>query len=127
MKFFSCFINFPNYHYIHFFFAPQVLLWLKQWDSCVFGSEVRTTTDEVLSALRRHSSGFQRQKLSEMNYLRKDKGRRFSEENFKHSKSMDPENGNWKGIKELWNKKARSSGPPEQKVSCRISSNLYSS
>lgn len=94
----------------------EVLLWLKQWDSCVFGSEVRTTTDEVLSALRRHSSGFQRQKLSEMNYLRKDRGRRFSEENFKHSKGMDPENGNWKGIKELWNKKARSSGPPEQKI-----------
>ncbi|KAJ1696053.1 hypothetical protein LUZ63_004565 [Rhynchospora breviuscula] len=34
----------------------EVLLWLKQWDSLVFGSQVRTTSDDVLSALRIHSS-----------------------------------------------------------------------
>lgn len=33
----------------------QALLWLKQWDTCVFGSHIRTTSDDVLSDLRRHS------------------------------------------------------------------------
>ena len=39
-----------------------MLLWLKQWDSCVFGSHIRTTSDDVLSALRRHCSVVQHQK-----------------------------------------------------------------
>jgi hypothetical protein len=42
----------------------QVLLWLKQWDSLVFGSHVRTTSDDVLSALRMHSSVPQSSKFS---------------------------------------------------------------
>ncbi|KAG9446182.1 hypothetical protein H6P81_012310 [Aristolochia fimbriata] len=43
----------------------EVLLWLKQWDSCVFGSQIRATADNVLSALRRHSSFSQNQKFSD--------------------------------------------------------------
>lgn len=42
----------------------QVLLWLKQWDSLVFGSYVRATSDDVLSALRMHSSVTQSSKFA---------------------------------------------------------------
>ncbi|WVZ56370.1 hypothetical protein U9M48_006915 [Paspalum notatum var. saurae] len=51
----------------------EVLLWLKQWDSCVFGSHIRATGDEVLSALRRHSSTIQKNG-SNRNFFSKSKG-----------------------------------------------------
>ncbi|RVW85781.1 hypothetical protein CK203_055385 [Vitis vinifera] len=96
----------------------EVLLWLKQWDSCVFGSEIRSTTEEVLSALRRHSSIAQHQRPSGMSFLRKNKGQRLSDGNSRYSNNLDQENGNLKGLQELWNKKSRGTGPPEQKVCC---------
>lgn len=101
----------------------QVLLWLKQWDSCVYGSEVRSTSNEVLSALRRHSSIGQHHKFSNSNFLQKNGGRRWNKENFRHSNDLDnkstdfdKQTSNTKGIQDLWNKKSRSTGPPEQKV-----------
>ena len=93
-------------------------MWLKQWDSCVFGSEIRSTTEEVLSALRRHSSIAQHQRPSGMSFLRKNKGQRLSDGNSRYSNNLDQENGNLKGLQELWNKKSRGTGPPEQKVCC---------
>ncbi|XP_034678780.1 chromosome transmission fidelity protein 18 homolog isoform X2 [Vitis riparia] len=94
----------------------EVLLWLKQWDSCVFGSEIRSTTEEVLSALRRHSSIAQHQRPSGMSFLRKNKGQRLSDGNSRYSNNLDQENGNLKGLQELWNKKSRGTGSPEQKI-----------
>lgn len=91
-------------------------MWLKQWDSCVFGSEIRSTTEEVLSALRRHSSIAQHQKPSGTNFLRNNKGQRFRDGNLSYSNDLDQENGNLKGLQELWNKKSKGTGPPEQKV-----------
>ncbi|GLT72910.1 hypothetical protein SLA2020_448050 [Shorea laevis] len=94
----------------------EVLLWLKQWDSCVFGSEIRSTSDEVLSALRRHSSIAQHQKHSDSNFLRKNRGPRWRNERFENSNNLDHENSNSKGIQDSWNKKSRLTGPPEQKL-----------
>eukprot|EP00261_Vitis_vinifera_P032130 XP_019073373.1 PREDICTED: LOW QUALITY PROTEIN: chromosome transmission fidelity protein 18 homolog [Vitis vinifera] len=94
----------------------EVLLWLKQWDSCVFGSEIRSTMEEVLSALRRHSSIAQHQRPSGMSFLRKNKGQRLSDGNSRYSNNLDQENGNLKGLQELWNKKSRGTSPPEQKI-----------
>lgn len=99
----------------------QVLLWLKQWDSCVFGSEIRSTSDEVLSALRRHSSIAQHQKHSDSNFLRKNRGPRWRNERFENSNNLDHENSNSKGIQDSWNKKSRLTGPPEQKVVIKCS------
>ncbi|WJZ85664.1 hypothetical protein VitviT2T_005185 [Vitis vinifera] len=96
----------------------EVLLWLKQWDSRVFGSEIRSTMEEVLSALRRHSSIAQHQRPSGMSFLRKNKGQRLSDGNSRYSNNLDQENGNLKGLQELWNKKSKGTGPPEQKVCC---------
>ncbi|XP_034680159.1 chromosome transmission fidelity protein 18 homolog isoform X2 [Vitis riparia] len=94
----------------------EVLLWLKQCDSCVSGSEIRSTTEEVLSALRRHSSIAQHQRPSGMSFLRKNKGQRLSDGNSRYSNNLDQENGNLKGLQELWNKKSRGTGPPKQKI-----------
>ena len=91
-------------------------MWLKQWDSCVFGSEIRSTKEEVLSALKRHSSIAQHQKPSFISFLTKNKGQRFSDGNFGYSNNLDEENENLKDLQELWNKKSRGAGPPEQKV-----------
>ncbi|XP_044484210.1 chromosome transmission fidelity protein 18 homolog isoform X2 [Mangifera indica] len=94
----------------------EVLLWLKQWDSCVFGSEVRSTSDDVLSALRRHSSIAHHKKITFPNFSRKFRGQRWSEGSFRHSNNLELENSNSKGIQDLWNKHTRLSGPPEQKI-----------
>ncbi|KAL7177426.1 hypothetical protein ACSBR2_030732 [Camellia fascicularis] len=93
----------------------EVLLWLKQWDYCVFGSEIRTTGDEVLSSLRRHSLVAQHQKLSDRNFSRNFAGRS-SKETFKGYNGLNQENNDCKAIPELWNKKAKCSGPPERKI-----------
>ncbi|XP_048235422.1 chromosome transmission fidelity protein 18 homolog isoform X3 [Ricinus communis] len=94
----------------------EVLLWLKQWDSCVFGSEIRSTSDDILSSLRRHSTVSQHQKLSHSNFPRRIKGHGWTNGNFRHSNSLDNENSNVKGIQDLWSKKSRLTGPPEQKI-----------
>ncbi|KAA8548452.1 hypothetical protein F0562_000136 [Nyssa sinensis] len=94
----------------------EVLLWLKQWDSCVFGSEIRSTTDDVLSALRRHSSVAQHQKLSDRSFLGKNRESRLNKATSSAHNDSDPENNNSKGNQELWNKKSNDSGPPERKI-----------
>ncbi|KAL6189638.1 hypothetical protein ACLB2K_041024 [Fragaria x ananassa] len=88
----------------------EVLLWLKQWDSCVFGSEIRSTTDEVMSALKRH-------KLPESKFPRSNRGSRWNNEKFKnvHVNGMNHENTNSKSVQDLSNK-SRSTGPPEHKI-----------
>ncbi|GAB2221775.1 hypothetical protein Drorol1_Dr00012963 [Drosera rotundifolia] len=52
----------------------EVLLWLKQWDSSVFGCQIRSTTEEVLSALRRYSSVSYHNKHSDTSFARKGRG-----------------------------------------------------
>ncbi|KAH7521831.1 hypothetical protein FEM48_Zijuj07G0073800 [Ziziphus jujuba var. spinosa] len=94
----------------------EVLLWLKQWDSCVYGSEVRSTPDDVLSALRRHSSISQHRKSLDSNFPRKNRGSRWNKEDFSHSNALDHKDSGAKGVQDLWNKKSRSTGPPEQKI-----------
>ncbi|PON63766.1 ATPase, AAA-type, core [Parasponia andersonii] len=94
----------------------EVLLWLKQWDSCVFGSEVRSTSSEVLSALRRHSTIGQHQKFSGSNFRRNNRGPRWNKENLKELNDFDHKNSNSNSIQDLWNKKSRCTGPPEQKI-----------
>jgi len=89
---------------------------LKQWDSGVFGSEIRSTSDEVLSALKRHSSIAQHQKHSDSNFLRKNRGPRWRNERFRNSNNLDHENSISKGVQDSLNKNSRLTGPPEHKV-----------
>lgn len=97
----------------------QVLLWLKQWDSIVFGSEIRSTSDNVLSALKRHSSIAQNQKPFDSKFQRINGGPKWSSGRYRNSGSMD-ESGNSQSIQDTWNTKARHISPPEQKVFIRI-------
>ncbi|XP_065862856.1 uncharacterized protein [Euphorbia lathyris] len=95
----------------------EVLLWLKQWDSCVFGSEIRSTSDEVFSSLRRHSSGSQNQShAADLTFTRRKQGHGWNNKNFRRSNNLDHENSKLKEIKDLWSKKTRLTGPPEQKI-----------
>ncbi|CAN0915710.1 Fatty acid amide hydrolase [Linum grandiflorum] len=95
----------------------EVLLWLKQWDSCVFGSDIISTSDEVLSALRRHSTVPQRQKVSDTAFTRKTRGfkKGFGNDR-RYDRSSDFENEISKQTQDAANKKTRPSGPPEQKI-----------
>ncbi|CAN1790029.1 Chromosome transmission fidelity protein 18 homolog [Linum perenne] len=95
----------------------EVLLWLKQWDSSVFGSEIISTSDEVLSALRRHSTVSQHQKVSDTAFTRKTRGYKWANGNGRrYDRSSDFENDNSKQPQDVVNKKTRPSGPPEQKI-----------
>ncbi|KAG5531224.1 hypothetical protein RHGRI_025995 [Rhododendron griersonianum] len=97
----------------------EVLLWLKQWDSCVFGSGIRTTTDEVLSSLRRHSTIAQHQKLAGRSFSRNNRDHTLSKGNFEVNNGLGLESNDAKGIPESWDKKTKGSGPagpPERKV-----------
>ncbi|KAK9137857.1 hypothetical protein Sjap_008451 [Stephania japonica] len=94
----------------------EVLLWLKQWDSCVFGSQIRSTTDDVLTSLRRHSSLSQHQKLSNKSFLSTGRKIPFSGGGFKPSDNLEQEARNLKSIPELLNKKSRGAGPPDHKI-----------
>ncbi|KAH1229062.1 Chromosome transmission fidelity protein 18 [Glycine max] len=94
----------------------EVLLWLKQWDSIVFGSEIRSTSDDVLSALKRHSSIVHNQKPLNSKFPRMSRGPRWSNgRRYKNSRSMD-ESGSSKSIQDIWNAKSRNIGPPEPKI-----------
>ncbi|KAL3639772.1 hypothetical protein CASFOL_014740 [Castilleja foliolosa] len=95
----------------------EVLLWLKQWDSCVFGSEIKSTTDDVLSSLRRHSSGSQHSKQFTKSYFGKHRETRFSRDTntMRTHNRFDKENNVSQDIQENWSKRDKSSGPPEQK------------
>ncbi|KAL4024688.1 hypothetical protein IC575_013054 [Cucumis melo] len=94
----------------------EVLLWLKQWDSCVFGSEIRTTSDEVLSSLRRHSSMAQHHKLSSLSSTRKNKFPGWKAGNFRDSTFSDNQKVTTEGIQDKWSKKSRLPSPPEHKI-----------
>ena len=94
----------------------QVLLWLKQWDCCVFGSQIRATADDVLTALHRHSSITQHENFSEKKGYNRNRRVPFVKESHKHSNVMDREDVNSKGISNVWNRKSTTNQPPEQKV-----------
>ncbi|XP_048129334.1 chromosome transmission fidelity protein 18 homolog isoform X3 [Rhodamnia argentea] len=94
----------------------KVLLWLKQWDSCVFGSEIRSTTDEVLLALRRHFSDRQHRKYSSLNTLKSSRWQRWTKESFKDPHKSDHIDADPKGTPDTCSKSSRLTGPPEQKV-----------
>ncbi|KAK4798444.1 hypothetical protein SAY86_030770 [Trapa natans] len=84
----------------------EVLLWLKQWDSSVFGSEIRRTADDVLTSLRRHSSVTHHQKFPNTSNIRIS----WSQERSGHHPNLVTKDGNPK-----WNH-PRTAGPPEQKI-----------
>ncbi|KAJ3700688.1 hypothetical protein LUZ61_004393 [Rhynchospora tenuis] len=92
----------------------EVLLWLKQWDSLVFGSQVRTTSEDVLSALRIHSSVSQTSKFAS--------NRGFFSKNHRFVSSHDQNNnsatetGKSTGPYASRNNKCLVDKPPEQKV-----------
>ncbi|CAA0808375.1 P-loop containing nucleoside triphosphate hydrolases superfamily protein, partial [Striga hermonthica] len=94
----------------------EVLLWLKQWDNCVFGSEIKSTTDDVLTSLRRHYSGSQHSKQFAKSYFGKNKEIRLSSNTVGIHNWMDKENNVSIGIQDTWGTRHRSSGPPEQKI-----------
>lgn len=92
----------------------QVLLWLKQWDSLVFGSHLRATSDDVLSALRMHSSVTQSSKFAS--------NRRFFSKHHGGVSSNDQnvrspiETSKSNGPHASWSNKCLVDKPPEQKV-----------
>ncbi|KAL1188776.1 Replication factor C subunit 1 [Cardamine amara subsp. amara] len=93
----------------------EVLLWLKQWDASVFGSEIKSTTEEVLSALKRHSTTSHHQK-SDSAFTRKKQFNRWNKESSGYPKNSDVSNSNITDKIDLWNKKSKLTGPPEQKI-----------
>lgn len=94
-------------------------MWLKQWDSCVFGSEIKTTTEDVLSSLRRHTSVAQHQKANK-SYFGKNKETWQNKENFREYKMLDQENNDSKGTQDLANRNRKGYATPEQKVGYSI-------
>ncbi|KAK3019198.1 hypothetical protein RJ639_002970 [Escallonia herrerae] len=94
----------------------EVLLWLKQWDSCVFGSEIKSTTDDILSSLRIHSSVAQHKKFSSRSYFGRNREPSLSKANFKVYNNVNQQNSHLKRMQDLLNKKHKVSGPPEQKI-----------
>lgn len=100
----------------------QVLLWLKQWDSSVFGSQIRATTDDVLFSLRRHSSLAQHQKFVDgKSSFRKNRWTSLGNQFFKQSNGFSQGDGSLKAISEICNKKSLGNNPPEQKVGHEVS------
>uniref|UniRef100_A0A7N0VLK2 AAA+ ATPase domain-containing protein n=1 Tax=Kalanchoe fedtschenkoi TaxID=63787 RepID=A0A7N0VLK2_KALFE len=93
----------------------EVLLWLKQWDSCVFGSEIRSTNEEVFSALRRHSSIRHHHRISDRSFLRKNGRPGFGRENLS-PQFRNQENNIPAEVQHQMNKKSKPTGPPEQKI-----------
>ncbi|KAL5990448.1 hypothetical protein ACLOJK_011350 [Asimina triloba] len=95
----------------------EVLLWLKQWDSYVFGSQIRATADDVLSALRRHSLLSQQQKFSESRRpFNKNRGAPFGNQISKQPNGLSQVDANANSISELWNKNIITSNSLEHKV-----------
>lgn len=94
----------------------QVLLWLKQWDSCVFGSEIKSTEDDVLSSLKRHSLGSQQSKSYSRNFFRNNRESAFTKGTPRTHNYQNQDNNSSKNIPEQWEKQRRQSSPPEEKV-----------
>ncbi|KAL1368046.1 hypothetical protein HN51_022146 [Arachis hypogaea] len=93
----------------------EVLLWLKQWDSVVFGSDIRSTSDDVLFALKRHSSVAQNQRPFNSKFSRRNRGAKWSSGRYKNSRSMDG-SSNSQSIEDILNTRTTNVGPPEQKI-----------
>lgn len=90
----------------------QVLLWLKQWDSCVFGSHIRATGDDVLSALRRHSSTIQKNASNRNSFSKSKWGPIASQDDTPlNSQSSNPE-----GLGGSFSKRSSVDNTPEEKV-----------
>ncbi|KAL8260028.1 hypothetical protein R6Q59_027981 [Mikania micrantha] len=94
----------------------EVLMWLKQWDTSVFGSELKSTTDDVLSALKRHSSISQHKRVSSKTIFGRNTESVSNSETFGERNRFDKEKYDSHGMKELHNKKSKDLGPPEQKI-----------
>uniref|UniRef100_A0A453IFK5 Uncharacterized protein n=1 Tax=Aegilops tauschii subsp. strangulata TaxID=200361 RepID=A0A453IFK5_AEGTS len=89
----------------------EVLLWLKQWDSCVFGSHIRGTSDDTLSALRRHSCTIQKNSSSR-SFFSKSRGA------YVMGQDNMPQNtpgSNSEDLKSTFHKKPSVDNAPEQK------------
>lgn len=102
----------------------QVLLWLKQWDSIVFGSHIRATGDDVLSALRRHSSTIQKN-ASNRNFFSKSKGGPVASQD---GTPLNAQSSNPEGLGVSFSKKSSVDNAPEQKVGqycCVVCSSLW--
>ncbi|WOL00712.1 chromosome transmission fidelity protein [Canna indica] len=94
----------------------EVLLWLKQWDSSVFGSQIRATEDDVLSALRLHSSVVQHKRfVGNRSFFQENRGP-LSNHNLKTPNILNGEEKNFKGTPELRSRKSMTNHPPEHKV-----------
>lgn len=89
-------------------------MWLKQWDSSVFGVEIKSTTDDVLSSLKRHSLAVQHPRRSYKSSFGNNREPRIDNE--KAQNDLHPDNSDSDRIKDLWDKKHRKGGPPEQKI-----------
>lgn len=89
---------------------------MKQWDSCVFGSEIKSTTDDVLTSLKRHSTGSHHLKQSSKSFSRNSRETRFKSDRHDADNELDKENNTSVGMQEMWDNKQKTSSPPEQKV-----------
>lgn len=82
----------------------------------MFGSEIRSTSDDVLSALKRHTSISHKPKPLGSNFPRSNGGHNWSSNNrYSNYRSTD-ESANSKSIHDIHNTKSRNIGAPEQKV-----------
>ncbi|CAH9071877.1 unnamed protein product [Cuscuta europaea] len=91
----------------------EVLTWLKQWDSCVYGSEIKSTTEHVLSALRRHST-VKRPKFSARQTFGTNRQPMFGKGGAHNHQFEEKDESN--DFKDAGDKKQKHSGPPEQKI-----------
>uniref|UniRef100_A0A803LZB0 AAA+ ATPase domain-containing protein n=1 Tax=Chenopodium quinoa TaxID=63459 RepID=A0A803LZB0_CHEQI len=94
----------------------EVLSWLKQWDAAVFGNGIRNTEDEVLSALRRHSSLPLHQKHSSASFPGKSRGPKYPGKYTVTSSNFEHENNRPKVVDNVQNTRQNSSRTPDQKV-----------
>lgn len=94
----------------------EVLSWLKQWDAAVFGDDIRNTGDEVLSALRRHSSLPLHQRNLSASFLGKSRGPIYARAYMGNSSMLEQENNRPKCIDGSLNKMENGSGTLDQKI-----------
>ncbi|XLR47347.1 hypothetical protein S83_032007, partial [Arachis hypogaea] len=73
------------------------------------------TSDDVLFALKRHSSVAQTQRPFNSKFSRTNRGAKWSSGRYKNSRSMD-ESSNSQGIEDILNTRTTNVGPPEQKA-----------
>lgn len=85
----------------------------------MFGSEIRSTSEDVLSALKRHSSISHNQKPLGSGFPRTKGGHVWSNNRYTNSRSRDGSD-NSKSSQDTHNTKTRNIGAPEQKVLLNI-------